>query len=131
VPFQSRSVFPHDFRWTNPHTWPWVVWVWAGFLVFGWIAPLWKWFRRDRVNRGPPPAAAGLAESPLRGLRRLFFVDVNDCGFVVYQMVELRRRAVREITTRFMYLSPQPMMFSKRRDLCLSEISFAIRESRI
>ncbi len=28
---------------------------------------------------------AGLAESPLRGLRRLFFVDVNDCGFVVYQ----------------------------------------------
>jgi hypothetical protein len=52
-------------------------------------------------NRGPPPAAAGLAESPLRGLRRLFFVDVNDCGFVVYQMVQLRRRAVREITTRF------------------------------
>jgi hypothetical protein len=59
-------------------------------------------------NRGPLPAAAGLAESPLRGLRRLFFVDVNDCGFVVYQMVELRRRAVREITTRFMYLSPYP-----------------------
>jgi len=25
----------------------------------------------------------------------------NDCGFVVYQMVQLRRRAVREITTRF------------------------------
>jgi hypothetical protein len=44
---------------------------------------------------------AGLAETPLRGLRRLFFVDVNDCGFVVYQMVQLRRRAVREITTRF------------------------------
>jgi hypothetical protein len=56
---------------------------------------------RSRQNRGPPPAAAGLAESPLRGLRRLFFVDVNDCGFVVYQMVQLRRRAVREITTRF------------------------------
>jgi hypothetical protein len=61
LPFQSRSVFPTDFRWTDPLTWPWVVWVWAGFLVLGWIPPLWKWFRRDRVKSWP--AASGFVES--------------------------------------------------------------------
>jgi hypothetical protein len=61
VSFQSRSVFPHGFRWTDPHTWPWIVWVWAGFLLLGWIAPLWKWFQRDRVKSWP--AASGYVES--------------------------------------------------------------------
>jgi len=54
-------LFPHDFRWTDPHTWPGFVWVWAGFLVLGWIVPLWKWFRRDRAKSWP--SASGFVES--------------------------------------------------------------------
>src|SRR5215470_17708337 len=60
MPFQSPSVFPHDFRWTEPHTWPWIVWVWAGFLLLGWVAPIWKWLQRDRVKSWP--ATSGFVE---------------------------------------------------------------------
>ena len=51
--FQLPSVFPHDFRWTDPHTWPRIVWIWAGFLLLGWMAPIWKWLKRDRAKSWP------------------------------------------------------------------------------
>jgi hypothetical protein len=59
--FLSRSMFPPDFRWTDPYTWPWVVWVWACSLLLGWIAPLWKWLQRDRLKSWP--TANGFVES--------------------------------------------------------------------
>ena len=58
---QSRSPFPLDFHWNDPHTWPWMVWVWAGFVVLGWLTPLWKWLQRDRVKSWP--SAIGAMES--------------------------------------------------------------------
>jgi hypothetical protein len=61
VSLQSRSPFPPDFRWTDPHTWPWMIWVWAGFIILGWLAPLWRWFQRDRVTSWL--SAIGVVES--------------------------------------------------------------------
>src|SRR5215475_6762681 len=61
IVLQSRSLFPADFRWTDPHTWPWMIWVWVAFILLGWIAPLWRWFQRDRANSWP--SAIGSIES--------------------------------------------------------------------
>lgn len=38
------------FEWTHPSTWPWMIRVWIAFLLIGWIAPLWKWFQRNRAS---------------------------------------------------------------------------------
>lgn len=41
------------FEWTHPSTWPWIVWIWAAFLLISWIAPLWRWFQRNRASSWP------------------------------------------------------------------------------
>jgi hypothetical protein len=40
-------------RWTDPATWPWVVWVWLAFILFGWIVSLWRWLQCRRASGWP------------------------------------------------------------------------------
>ena len=49
------------FRWIDPTTWPWIVYVWLAFLLLGWAKPVWNWFRRKRATSWP--VAEGRIES--------------------------------------------------------------------
>jgi len=51
----------NPIQWTAPSTWPWIVWVWALFLLAGWARPAWRWFRRHRAAAWP--SAQGRIES--------------------------------------------------------------------
>ena len=42
-----------SFRWTQPATWPWVVWVWLAFLLVGAIKPTWQKIKTRLVNSWP------------------------------------------------------------------------------
>jgi hypothetical protein len=41
------------FRWTDPATWPWIVYLWLAFILAGWLVPLWRWFQRKRAAGWP------------------------------------------------------------------------------
>jgi len=41
------------FRWTDPATWPWMVYVWVAFILIGWMVPLWRWLQRRRASGWP------------------------------------------------------------------------------
>jgi hypothetical protein len=51
----------NPIRWTDPATWPWIVWLWAALLLVGWIAPMWRWLKRRRASGWP--AVDGRIES--------------------------------------------------------------------
>lgn len=40
-------------QWTDPSTWPWMIWVWIAFLAAGWTPGLWRWFQRNRASGWP------------------------------------------------------------------------------
>jgi uncharacterized protein DUF3592 len=42
-----------SFRWTDPTTWPWVVWVWLAFLLVGAVKPIWRKIKSRLVNSWP------------------------------------------------------------------------------
>jgi hypothetical protein len=46
-----NSVNP--IRWTDPSTWPWIVYVWLAMLAFSCVKPLWRWFQRNRARNWP------------------------------------------------------------------------------
>ena len=39
------------FTWTNPRTWPWIVYVWFVFSLAALLKPAWAWYRRRRSDR--------------------------------------------------------------------------------
>ncbi len=41
------------FQWTQPSTWPWVVWVWIAFLAVAWAPSLWRRLQRSRAASWP------------------------------------------------------------------------------
>jgi hypothetical protein len=49
------------FQWTDPATWPWMVYVWLAFILAGWMVPLWRWLQRRRASGWP--VAEGRIES--------------------------------------------------------------------
>jgi Protein of unknown function (DUF3592) len=49
------------FRWTDPATWPWIVYVWLAFLLVGWMLPAWRWLQRKKAAGWP--VADGRIES--------------------------------------------------------------------
>jgi uncharacterized protein DUF3592 len=55
-----------SFRWTDPTTWPWVVWVWLAFLLLGGAKPMWRRIKSRQANSWP--SVTGKIES----------VDVNE-----------------------------------------------------
>jgi hypothetical protein len=45
---------PHPFQWTDPHSWPWPIYIWIGFVVIGWgVLPLWRWFKQRQTQAWP------------------------------------------------------------------------------
>src|SRR5271165_2708360 len=40
-------------RWTDPATWPWMVYLWLAFILAGWLIPVWRWFQRKRAAGWP------------------------------------------------------------------------------
>jgi hypothetical protein len=40
-------------RWTDPTTWPWIIYVWLVLLVAGWLLSSWRWLRRRRATGWP------------------------------------------------------------------------------
>jgi len=48
-------------RWTDPATWPWIVWLWAALLLAGWTVSSWRWLQRRRAAGWP--ATDGRIES--------------------------------------------------------------------
>jgi len=49
------------FRWTDPTTWPWMVYAWLAFVLAGFAKPAWNWLRRKRATGWP--VADGRIES--------------------------------------------------------------------
>jgi Protein of unknown function (DUF3592) len=41
------------FQWTDPRTWPWIVYVWLALIIAGWLKPLWRWIQRQRASGWP------------------------------------------------------------------------------
>lgn len=41
------------FRWTDPSTWPWIVYVWLALILAGWLMSLWRWIQRQRATSWP------------------------------------------------------------------------------
>jgi uncharacterized protein DUF3592 len=41
------------FRWIDPSSWPWFVYVWLAFIAAGWTKPLWRWIQRQRASSWP------------------------------------------------------------------------------
>lgn len=42
-----------SFRWTVPHSWPWVIWVWLGMIVVSLGYSAAKWLRRQQAESWP------------------------------------------------------------------------------
>jgi Protein of unknown function (DUF3592) len=40
-------------RWTDPTTWPWIIYLWLALLVGGWLLSSWRWLRRRRAAGWP------------------------------------------------------------------------------
>jgi hypothetical protein len=64
------AFFDAPFRWTQPSTWPWFLYVWVCFLLLGWIKPLWTWLQREQASSWP--TAAGRIDSATIGEPKRF-----------------------------------------------------------
>jgi hypothetical protein len=42
-----------QFRWTDPTTWPWIIYLWLALLVGGWLLSSWRWLKRRRATGWP------------------------------------------------------------------------------
>jgi hypothetical protein len=41
------------FRWADPATWPWMIYVWVALLVGGWLLSSWRWLKSRRATGWP------------------------------------------------------------------------------
>jgi len=60
-PIMEHTLLANPVRWTDPRTWPWMVYVWLAFFAFGWLKWLWRWMQRNRTESWP--IATGQIES--------------------------------------------------------------------
>jgi hypothetical protein len=49
--------FDAPFRWTEPRTWPWFLYIWLAFILGGWLLPLWRWLQREQAKSWPTTTA--------------------------------------------------------------------------
>lgn len=69
----ERMISGNPFRWTDPTTWPWVVYVWLAFILVGWLKPLWRWIQRQRASSWP--TASGQIEYASVSEAKRFFLS--------------------------------------------------------
>lgn len=62
----------NPFRWTDPHTWPWMVYVWLALIAAGWLKPLWQWMQRRRAS-GWPTVIGQIDSVSVNESKRTFF----------------------------------------------------------
>jgi hypothetical protein len=46
-------VIKNPFRWADPSTWPWFVYVELAVIAAGFAKPIWRWIQRSRAERWP------------------------------------------------------------------------------
>jgi hypothetical protein len=66
------------FRWTDPTTWPWFVYVWLAMLLAGWAKPIWRWLERRQASSWP--TAQGRVESVSVKPKKQFLVSTTPRG---------------------------------------------------
>jgi len=49
--------FDAPFRWNEPNTWPWFLYIWLAFFLSGWLLPLWRWLQREQAKSWPTTTA--------------------------------------------------------------------------
>jgi hypothetical protein len=54
----APSMLDQPFRWTEPSTWPWILYVWLAFLLGGWLLSLWRWLQREQAKSWPATSAS-------------------------------------------------------------------------
>jgi hypothetical protein len=51
------ALFDVPFRWNDPSTWPWFLYVWLAFFLAGWLLPIWRWLQREQQKSWPTASA--------------------------------------------------------------------------
>ena len=64
--------FGDSFRWTDPSTWPWIIYVWLAILLLNCVKPLWRWIQRYRANRWPTTTGE-IQSTSLSQVKKTFF----------------------------------------------------------
>jgi hypothetical protein len=41
------------WKWADPSTWPWMIWVWAAFFLLGNAGATWRWYRKHSAQSWP------------------------------------------------------------------------------
>jgi len=83
----EHMLLENPVRWTDPRTWPWMVYVWLAFLAFGWLKWLWRWMHRIRTEIWP--VTTGQIESTLIVDRKSTFFSSTPRGNSPAILVEL------------------------------------------
>jgi hypothetical protein len=68
----------NPIRWTDPSTWPWIVYVWLALFLAGWLKPLWRWIQRNRASSWP--TTVGQIESVSVSEPKRFFISTTPRG---------------------------------------------------
>jgi hypothetical protein len=71
---------PGAIHWTDPRTWPWIIDVWLASVLFGFAAPIWRWFQRQRAETWP--ATQGRVESTAINERKRFRTSASSSSSV-------------------------------------------------
>ena len=78
---------PQAFQWTDPHTWPWLVYVWILFLLIGSAKPVWRWLQRRRAQSWP--TVQGRIESVDVHEKKSFLISSTPKGRTAAYVAEL------------------------------------------
>jgi hypothetical protein len=70
------------FRWTDPTTWPWIIYVWLALLAGGWLLSSWRWLKRRQAAGWP------IADGPIEsaGVKKPNFSFTTKRGYYVVQL---------------------------------------------
>jgi hypothetical protein len=80
----------HPIHWTDPSSWPWIVYLWLPIFLFGWLKPLWRWIQRRRAASWP--TTTGEIQSVSVDEAKRFFISTTPRGKSQEYVAELGYR---------------------------------------
>lgn len=83
----SLMISGQPFHWTDPTTWPWIVYVWLALIAAGWVKPLWRWIQRQQANNWP--TVSGEIQSTSVTEAKRFFLSTTPRGSSPTYVAEL------------------------------------------